>query len=123
MNGMAWHGLAWLDSASVVAEKKKKHHPACLTVPHPLIIMAQITDAQHSALAGLLKALGPPVDGGQETDPFEIQDDVDGEQEAAETLLPANSNSEGPSQVSDVLAVVGEASMAVKEATDTEYRR
>jgi len=26
--------------------------------------MAQITDTQHSVLAGLLKALGPPVDGG-----------------------------------------------------------
>ena len=82
--------------------------------------MAQITDAQDSALAGLLKALGPPVDGGQETDPFEIQDDVDGEQEA---LLPVDDNSEGPSQVSDTLAVVGEVSMAVKDATDTEYRR
>jgi len=77
--------------------------------------MAQITDAQHPMLAGLMKALG------SETDGFAVEDDIEGEKE---TLVPVNTSkdSEGPSHISNILATVGEVSMAVKETTDQDYR-
>ena len=78
--------------------------------------MAQISDVQHVALAGLLQTVGPSADG-HKVDPYEIEDDVEGEQET----LP--DNNEGPSQISDVLNTVGEVSRAVKDRTDAEYRR
>ncbi len=77
--------------------------------------MTQISDAQHAALAGLLKTIGPSADG-HKVDQYEVKDDVEGEQET----LPDN---EGPSQILDVLNTVGEVSMAVKDGTDAEYRR
>jgi hypothetical protein len=76
--------------------------------------MTQISDAQRAELAGLLETLGPSD--GHKVDSYEVKDDVEGEQET----LPDN---EGPSQISDVLNTVGEASKAVKEKTDAEYRR
>jgi len=75
--------------------------------------MTQISDAQDAALAGLLKTVGPSADG-HKVDSYEVEDDVEGEQET----LPDN---EGPSQISDVLNTVGEASRAVKDKTDAEY--
>ena len=81
--------------------------------------MAQITVAQHPALAGLLKVLDPSASG-YETGPFAVQDDIEGEQEA---FVPLNGGTEGPSQVSNILATVGDASVAVKDATANEYRR
>jgi len=81
--------------------------------------MAQSTDAQHPALAGLLKVLDPSA-GGYETGLFAVQDDIEGEQEA---FVQLNGGSEGPSQASDILATVGEASVAVKDATANEYRQ
>jgi hypothetical protein len=77
--------------------------------------MAQISDAQHAALAGLLKTVGPSADG-HKVDLYEVEDDVEGERET----LPDN---EGSSQILDVLNTVGEVSMAVKDRTDAEYRR
>jgi hypothetical protein len=77
--------------------------------------MAQISDAQHAELAGLLETVGPSADG-HKVDPYEVEDDVEGEQET----LP---DSEGPSRISDVLSTVGEVSMAVKDKTDADYRR
>ena len=49
---------------------------------HPHLI-AQITDAQHSTLAGLMKALG------SETDGFAVEDDIEGEKE---TLVPVDTS-------------------------------
>jgi hypothetical protein len=86
--------------------------PSCT---HLLVIMSQISDAQHAALAGLLKTVGPSADG-HKVLPYEVEDDVQGEQET----LPDN---EGPSQILDVLNTVGEVSTAVKDRTDGEYRR
>jgi hypothetical protein len=86
----------------------------------PLVLtMAQITDTQSPTLAGLMKALG---DG---KDRFAVEDDVEGEQQ---TLMPVDTSNdlEGPSvpsHISTILATVGEVSMAVKEATDADYRR
>jgi hypothetical protein len=86
--------------------------------------MAQITDAKHPTLASLIRALGPSADC-VTTDRFavEVEDDIEGEQEA---LMPgpadASEGSEGPSQISNILATVGEVSMAVKDATDADYR-
>ena len=77
--------------------------------------MAQISDAQQTELASLFKTLGPSADG-HKVDSYEVEDDVEGEQET----LPDN---EGPSQILDVLNTVGEVSMAVKEKTNAEYRR
>jgi hypothetical protein len=77
--------------------------------------MTQISDAQHAALAGLLKTVGPSADD-HKVVPYEVEDDVQGEQET----LPDN---EGPSQILDVLNTVGEVSTAVKDRTDGEYRR
>jgi len=78
--------------------------------------MAQITDAQHPTLAGLMKALGSGTHG------FAVEDDIEGEKE---TLVPVDTSEdlEGPSHISNILATVGEVSMAVKEATDQDYRR
>jgi hypothetical protein len=74
--------------------------------------MTQISDAQHAELAGLLETVGPSADG-HKVDPYEVEDDVEGEQE---TLL----DNEGPSQISDVLNTV-EVSSAVKDKTDADY--
>jgi hypothetical protein len=78
-------------------------------------IMTQISKAQRAALAGLLEAIHPSSNG-HKVDQFELEDDIEGEQEA----LP---DYEGPSQISDVLNTVGEVSRAVKDKTDVEYRR
>jgi hypothetical protein len=79
--------------------------------------MTPISDAQHATLAGLLKTVGLSADG-HKVDSYEVEDDVEGEQET----LPDN---EGPSQpeILDVLNTVGEVSRAVKDGTDAEYRR
>jgi hypothetical protein len=77
--------------------------------------MAQISDAQHAELAGLLETVGPSADG-HKVDPYEVEDDVEGEQET----LP---DSEGPSRILDVLSTVREVSMAVKDKTDADYRQ
>jgi hypothetical protein len=81
--------------------------------------MTQISDAQHAALAGLLETVGPSAAAGHKVDSYEIEDDVEGEQET----LPDNEAHEGPSQVLDVLNTVGEVSRAVKDRTDAQYRR
>lgn len=77
--------------------------------------MAQISDVQQATLAGLLKTVGSSADG-HKVDSFEVQDDIEGEQET----LPDN---EGSPQILDVLNTVGEVSKAVKDKTDAEYRR
>jgi hypothetical protein len=77
--------------------------------------MIHISDAQRVEFAGLLKTVGPSADG-HKVDLIEVEDDVEGEQET----LPDN---EGPLQILDVLNTVGEASRAVKDKTDAEYRR
>lgn len=79
--------------------------------------MSQTSDAQHAALATLLKTVSLSADGHKlEVSPQEVEDDVDGEQE---TIL----ENEGPSQILDVLNTVGEVSRAVKDKIDAEYRR
>ena len=87
--------------------------------------MTQISVDQQAELAGLLETVGPSADG-HKVDSYEVEDDVEGEQETLpdsgeqqEALL----DSEGPSQISDVLTTVGEASRAVKDKTDADYRR
>ena len=74
--------------------------------------MTEMTDGQHVDLAGLLETLNLPAHS-HETDLFDVQDDLEGEQE---TLLDT-------SGVSGVLTTIGEVSKAVKDETDADYRR
>jgi hypothetical protein len=78
--------------------------------------MSDFARDQWPDLAGLFESIDP-TDPATKLGGFDVQDDLEGEQETLPDMV------DDAMQLSELLSTIGEASKGVSEATDADYRR